>query len=182
MNLHKALRLDGGIVALRDFSQADLDQMAQIVADPRVTDWLSFDPRDRPAAQRMLTGAITAAEQDPRTEYYLGVVLPEDDTVLGFARLAVTTSTSAKLGYAIHADRWGHGYATAAARVLVDHGFTKLGLHRITAAAGPDNAASHAVLTRIGFSREGRLRDHVHTHGAWRDSILYSLLATDPRT
>ncbi|KLL10635.1 hypothetical protein FrCorBMG51_16775 [Protofrankia coriariae] len=41
---------------------------------------------------------------------------------------------------------------------------------------GPDNAASVAVVKRAGFSYEGRIRDHVHTNGVWRDSLLYSVL------
>jgi ribosomal-protein-alanine N-acetyltransferase len=56
---------------------------------------------------------------------------------------------------------------------------TTLGLHRISAATGPDNATSIAIITRLGFIEEGRLRDHVFTNGAWRDSILYSLLASE---
>jgi [ribosomal protein S5]-alanine N-acetyltransferase len=52
-----------------------------------------------------------------------------------------------------------------------------LELHRITAAIGPENAASIAVVKRLGFTREGCLRDHVFTNGAWRDSELYSILA-----
>jgi [ribosomal protein S5]-alanine N-acetyltransferase len=67
--------------------------------------------------------------------------------------------------------------ATHTPRTIIDFGFTTLGLRRISGAIGPDNAASIALITRLGFTREGRLRDHVFTNGAWRDSILYSLLA-----
>ncbi len=59
-------------------------------------------------------------------------------------------------------------------RVLVTFGFGELGLHRVSAAIGPDNAASVAVVRQAGFSYEGRIRDHAHTNGAWRDSLLYS--------
>jgi [ribosomal protein S5]-alanine N-acetyltransferase len=58
-----------------------------------------------------------------------------------------------------------------------EFGFTELGLHRISAAIGPDNAASIAVVTKLGMQYEGRLRDHVFTNGAWRDSLLYSILS-----
>jgi RimJ/RimL family protein N-acetyltransferase len=83
---------------------------------------------------------------------------------------------AAKLGAAIATKHWRRGYGLDALRTLIDYGFTTLGLHRITGAIGPDNAASIALITRLGFTREGRLRDHVFTNGAWRDSILYSLL------
>ena len=58
---------------------------------------------------------------------------------------------------------------------MTDYGFRELGLHRISAAIGPDNAASIALVQKLGFSYEGRIRDHVHTNGAWRDSLLFSI-------
>jgi RimJ/RimL family protein N-acetyltransferase len=60
---------------------------------------------------------------------------------------------------------------------MIGFGFQELGLHRISAAIGPDNAPSIAVVRRLGFTEEGTIRDHVFTNGAWRDSILYSVLA-----
>jgi ribosomal-protein-alanine N-acetyltransferase len=62
---------------------------------------------------------------------------------------------------------------------LLDFAFGPLGLHRVSAAIGPDNSASIAVVKRLGFAHEGRLRDHVFTNGAWRDSELYSVLAPE---
>jgi RimJ/RimL family protein N-acetyltransferase len=44
---------------------------------------------------------------------------------------------------------------------------------------GPDNEASIAVVKKFGFCYEGRLRDHVFTNNAWRDSLLFSVLAQD---
>ena len=124
----------------------------------------------------MLEGAIERAQLVPRTEYYLAVTLPRTGHVIGFARLGFAGQNAAKLGYAIRADKWGHGYATDAAQALISYGFSELGLHRISAAIGPDNAVSITVVKKLGFTLEGRIRDHVFTNGAWRDSLLYSLL------
>jgi RimJ/RimL family protein N-acetyltransferase len=104
------------------------------------------------------------------------VALPAEDEVIGFARLALDGVKAGKLGYAIRADRWGRGYATDAARTFAVFGFGRLGLHRISAAIGPDNAASIRIAERLGMRREGRIRDHVLTSGVWRDSLLYSVL------
>jgi RimJ/RimL family protein N-acetyltransferase len=57
--------------------------------------------------------------------------------------------------------------------------FERLELHRVTAAIGPDNDASLAVVRKIGFLAEGQLRDHVFTNGTWRDSLLYSILSDE---
>ena len=173
------LELQGQRTRLREFRRDDIEAIYSIVGDDRVTRWLSFDSRDFEGNLRMLDAAMSGANRDPRLEYYLAVTQKNSDGLIGFCRLALGGASAAKLGYAIHADHWGHGLATDAASAMVDFGLSKLALHRITAAVGPDNEASKAVLDRLGFTLEGRLRDHVFTNGAWRDSLLYSLLTGD---
>ncbi len=168
--------LQGRTVSLREFSAADLDAMHAIVGDHAVTDWLSFDARTRKQTAAGLTGILERARQRPRQEYYLAVTPRGDDVAIGFARLGLDGVNAAKLGYAIRADQWGKGYATDAAHTMIRFGFDRLGLHRISAAIGPGNAASIAVVSKLGMRYEGRIRHHVHTNGAWRDSLLYSLL------
>lgn len=177
------VRLCGELTILREFSPADLSDSLAIVGDDEVTRWLSFDSRGEDQAAAMLAGIAERARQEPRTEYYLAVTLPGDDRVIGFARLGLDGVKAAKLGYAVRASEQGHGYATDAARALIQFGFRELGLHRISAAIGPDNAPSLSMIKRLGFTFEGRIRHHVYTNGDWRDSLLYSVLEhewTDP--
>lgn len=124
----------------------------------------------------MIEGAVKRAPESPRTEFYLAVARPDDDRMIGFARIAFAGVKAGKLGYAIAADEWGRGYATDAARTLTDFAFRVLQLHRVSAAIGPENAASITLVERLGFTKEGVLRDHVFTNSSWRDSVLYSVL------
>jgi [ribosomal protein S5]-alanine N-acetyltransferase len=181
------VHLSGSKVNLREFRSDDLDRVMMLVGDNRVTDSLSFDSRSRDEAARMLEGILIRAQHEPRTEYYLAVTV-DDAGLVGFARLGLNGVQAAKLGYAIAADYWGRGYATDASRTLVNFGFQTLRLHRIYAAMGPNNDASIVIADRLGMTYEGRIRDHVHTNGQWRDSLLYSVLthewaevARDPR-
>jgi ribosomal-protein-alanine N-acetyltransferase len=171
------VQLAGPRVVLREFRIEDVDDALSVVGDNEVTRSLAFDSRDRDATHTMLTGAIERAQLVPRTEYYLAVTLPADDRVIGFGRLGLSGVQAAKLGYAVKASEWGKGYATDAARLLINFAFGPVGLHRISAAIGPDNGPSIALVKRLGFTYEGRLRDHVFTNGGWRDSALYSVLA-----
>ncbi|MGN9811136.1 GNAT family N-acetyltransferase [Micromonospora sp. BQ11] len=175
------ITIPGRVITLRELRPDDAADALAIVGDDRVTRWLSFDSRDQAATVAMIEGAVTRAQLEPRTEYYLAVA-GGTDRMIGFARLGLTGHQAAKLGYAIGAGHWGHGYATDAARTITDYGFRELKLHRITAAIGPDNAASIAVVKRLGMQYEGRLRDHVFTNSAWRDSLLYSILAPEWNT
>jgi len=168
--------LTGELTALRDFRTTDLDDYLAIAGDDRVTDWMAFDSYDRAKAEEVLAGIVERSARDDRPDYMLAITRPDDDHLIGFARIAPSGPWAAKLGYAIGADHWGHGYATDAARTMLRLAFTTLGRHRVTAAIGPENAASIAVVKHLGFTYEGHLRDHVFTNGAWRDSLLYSLL------
>src|SRR5215470_7506843 len=170
------VELTGTRVRLREFKEGDLDSSMRIVGDDRVTNWLSFDSINRDQQAQRLADIRERAGHTPRTEYYLAVATLADDELIGFGRLGLGGVKAAKLGGAIAAEHWSHGYAVDAARTLITYGFSTLELHRITAAAGPDNTASIAILRRLGFTHEGRLRDHVFTNGSWRDSELYSLL------
>jgi len=180
--VRQGVNLTGDRVRLREFRIEDLDDAGAILGDDRVTRWLSFDSKTREQQSDVITGAIERAQHTPRTEYYLAVTTHTDDRLIGFVRLGLSGVQAAKLGGAVAAPHWGHKYATDAARTIIDFGFTTLGLHRISAAIGPDNAASIALVTQLGFTKEGRLRDHVFTNGAWRDSILYSLLTHEWET
>jgi RimJ/RimL family protein N-acetyltransferase len=173
------VRLTGDGTSLREFRLDDIDDVLAIVGDDRVTTWLSFDSRTREQALATINGAVERAHQDPREEYYLAITRRDDDQLIGFVRLGLGGLQAAKLGYAIAADHWGHGYASDAARQMLEFGFGTLGLHRVSAAIGPSNLSSIALVKRLGFAYEGRIRHHVHTNGDWRDSLLYSLLADD---
>ncbi len=153
--------LTGERTKLREFRLDDADDCAAIIGDDRVTTFMSFDSRPHEAAVALMEQAAELAAVDPRTEFYMGITSHDNDTVIGFIRLALTGVKAAKLGYAVHADHWRHGYASDAASTMVKFGFETLGLHRITAAIGPVNKRSIALVERIGFKYEGHLRDHV---------------------
>ncbi|TDO54991.1 ribosomal-protein-alanine N-acetyltransferase [Kribbella sp. VKM Ac-2527] len=171
--------LTGDGTRLREVRTEDLEDYLAIVGDDRVTSWLSFDSRDREAARTSLTSIVERSAHENRSDYLLAVTRRDDDRMIGFARLGPTGVQAAHLGYAIGYDYWGHGYATDASRTLLRFAFTDLSLHRVSAAIGPENLASIAVVKNLGFSYEGRIRHHVFTNNAWRDSLLYSILAPE---
>lgn len=137
-------------------------------------------PRDRDQTEAMIDGIIERAHIEPRTEYYLAVTAA--DAAVGFVRLGLNGVEAAKLGYAIGADFWRRGYARDAVRVMLSFGFQTLGLHRISAAIGPQNIGSQRLVESLGFTHEGQIRDHVRDVNGWRDSLLYSVLAHEWET
>lgn len=177
--------LSGHRVRLREFTLADLDGVRGVVGDDRVTHFLSFNTRNEEQAQELLRTIVERAQQRPRSEYYLAItpLQPENaadvDKAIGFTRLQRTNEHSGRLVYAIAHAHQGRGYAGDAVRTLLDFAYGPLRLHRVTAAVGPDNRPGLALVKRLGFTREGVLRDHVRVSGGWRDSVLFSMLAPE---
>ncbi|WP_233158093.1 GNAT family N-acetyltransferase [Actinokineospora bangkokensis] len=171
------MHLTGGSTRLREVRTSDLADSLAVVGDDRVTAWLSFDPLDPAQQADRLAAVVERAAHRPRQEYYLAVTALDNDRLVGVARLGLGRFRSAEVGYAIAHDHWGRGHATDAVGALLAFGFADLGLHRVTAAISPDNAASIRVVRKLGFELEGRMRDHVHAGGRWRDSLLYAKVA-----
>ena len=80
-----------------------------------------------------------------------------------------------EIGFTLAPEYQGRGYATEAVRLLAGYLFGR-GKHRITASCDARNAASAAVLERLGMRREGHLRQSTWAKGEWTDDLLYALL------
>ena len=82
---------------------------------------------------------------------------------------------TAELGYWLGEDFWGHGIMSEAVPAIVRYCFQTFPLHRISAQAYANNAASARVLEKSGFVFEGRLQKNVVKDGAILDSLLYAI-------
>jgi ribosomal-protein-alanine N-acetyltransferase len=89
------------------------------------------------------------------------------------------TVHEAALGYELDPSHWGKGYATEAAQGLLRFGFETLDLHRVWSYHVAENQRSAAVLRRLGFTQEGRLRENDWQRGAWHDTVVYGLLRSE---
>ena len=83
---------------------------------------------------------------------------------------------SGVIGYSLAKEHWGRGVATRAVNEMVRWGFTTLDLHRIEASVHPENHRSCRVLEKLGFRREGLLRDYRLGRNGYFDCILFGLL------
>lgn len=86
-----------------------------------------------------------------------------------------------EIGYLIAREELGQGYGREAVAILIDDLFAQ-GQRRIVADVDPENRASVALLTALGFRLEGRLRAEWETHIGIRDSLIYGLLVEDWKT
>ncbi|WP_066052112.1 GNAT family N-acetyltransferase [Robertmurraya korlensis] len=87
-----------------------------------------------------------------------------------------TKHKRAEIGYEIHPNHWRKGYTFEAISKVIEHGFNEFGLTRIGAVVFTDNEASNKLLTKMGFLKEGVLRDYMYQNGEAYDTYVYSLL------
>ncbi|MFI2613222.1 GNAT family N-acetyltransferase [Streptomyces sp. NPDC018584] len=163
---------------LREITINDVDAVHAIYGDAEATKHLSFEPRTRDQVGQIIARSMVSATTEPRDEYCLAIDERDSGRLVGYARLALDPHQprAATTGFALRPSAWGTGYGTETVRALLTLAFDSLGLHRVWAARAPLNSASHKTLLRAGMREEGRIREHVFVHGAWRDSITYSIL------
>ncbi|MGW0664784.1 GNAT family N-acetyltransferase [Streptodolium elevatio] len=178
-----SVEVRGKRLRLRELDHGDAPGVLAIYGDPDATRHLSFEPRSAEEVDGVVARAIASAHAEPRDEYVLAAV-PHDapDDIVGVTRLAIEPQLAATIGFALRTDMWGKGFGTETVHLLCALGFTQLGLHRIWAARSPLNTASAETLRKAGMSEDGRIRDHVYVRGAWRDSILHSILEHEWRS
>lgn len=86
----------------------------------------------------------------------------------------------AEIGYALTNDDYKNkGLMSEALSPIIAYGFEQMNLHRIEAFVGPSNTASQKLVQKMGFQKEGLLREHYFKKGVAEDSIVYSLLKTE---
>ena len=163
---------------LRDFEPDDWQALHDVESRVEVARYQSFEPRTVAESRAYVIQASEEALRDPRGTYDLAVMVVSEDRLIGRCGLGITDATLGEgmLWYTMHPAYWGRGYATEAARAVVDFGFRELRLHRIWADCDPANVASGRVLEKLGMRREGHLRENAWIKGAWVDSLIYALL------
>ncbi|MDP9849957.1 GNAT family N-acetyltransferase [Streptosporangium lutulentum] len=90
-----------------------------------------------------------------------------------------TFNRNGHLGISLLAEARGHGYAPDALRLLCDYAFRIRGLHRLGLETLATNTAMIAAAEKVGFRREGTLREHAWLAGAFVDEVLFGLLAAE---
>ena len=86
---------------------------------------------------------------------------------------------SANIGYWIGKKYSRKGYMYEALRVLIPSLFVDLRLNRVEATILEENIASQKLLKKLGFKKEGKLRNYLKINGNWRDHVIYGLLQND---
>src|SRR3954467_6244906 len=106
------------------------------------------------AAEALVQERLHRRPSDPGWTQ-IGIELKATGELIGDVAFERRDAREAAVGYTLAPAQWGNGYATEAVGAVVTHGLDVLGHDVVVAEVLPENAASIAVLTRLGFTRDG---------------------------
>jgi ribosomal-protein-alanine N-acetyltransferase len=165
-------------LVLREFRADDWMATFAYQNDPR---YLRFYERDRVTerqCQALVYQFILWQGEQPRSRTQLAITLAGTGQLIGNVgvRRESAGDPVADMGFELHPEHWGQGYASEAARAMVDWGFGDWGLERIHAHCISENTGSARVLERAGMRLEARLRHHQFFKDRFWDISLYGIL------
>jgi ribosomal-protein-alanine N-acetyltransferase len=159
MPLCAPLRLTTPRLLLRPLIEADAPELVRLNEDPVVWRFTGNGPIARPeVALRILREVIFP--QYARGVGRLAVETADGGLFLGWCGLEWLRADDDgrdiyDLGFRLHADARGQGFATEAARAVLEDARVRLGPHRVVAHAHPENLASERVLEKVGLRKVG---------------------------
>jgi len=157
---------------LRPFTAHDIPELVPLIG-----------AREVAATTRSIPHPYTAADAekfidgDHGNEINLAIVRRSDPQLIGGGILRPDENDQhAEVGYWIGVPYWGNGFATEAARALIQYAFETLQMHRVYAFHTSNNPASGQILRKIGMKNEGEMRQHQRKWGEYLDVEIYGML------
>ncbi|PSB16010.1 GNAT family N-acetyltransferase [filamentous cyanobacterium CCP1] len=180
MQSFQPVQLTTDRLTLRPITEADTEAMYAIFSDPIVMRYWSTPPWENLEQSRE---SIARDIEALHTGDYLrlGIVQKDTNQLVGACTLFNFNwqCKRAEVGYALARSAWGRRFMGEALAAFIEYAFTELALHRIEAEIDPRNTASAKTLERLGFLKEGHLRERWIVNDEISDSDLYGLLGSD---
>lgn len=143
-------------LALRDFTLEDLPAYLEHQADPRHTEFYGPGETGPDFTRSLVERFVQWAAEVPRRNYQLAVVLREGaGELIGSCgvRLHGCEAGKGDFGLGLAPRHWGRGFATEAARAILEFGFRELGLQEIRGVTVTENSRVQRLVARLGFTK-----------------------------
>ena len=179
---HLAFPVQTERLLLRPFTDADLEALFAMQSREDVTRYLYWGPRTLDEVRHQLERLKRMNSLDGEGDALrLAAVVRDSGVMIGDVSLHSVNREhrQAELGFIVHPDYHGQGYATEATAEMLRIGFEDLGLHRIYGSCDARNTASAGVMERLGMRQEAHFREKEFVKGEWCDELIYAILATE---
>ncbi|MBA2396984.1 MAG: GNAT family N-acetyltransferase [Ktedonobacteraceae bacterium] len=163
---------------LRPFIESDLPAFITYRNDPMVARYQSWEGISQEEAEAFLREQQSIQPDIPGQGMQIAIEYKETGALIGDCYFIINEHDrhQAEIGYTLARAYQGRGFATEAISCLLTYVFTRFHLHRIIAITDCENAASVALLERIGMRREGHFHQNIWFKGKWGDEYLYAIL------
>lgn len=166
-------------LVLREITLDDAEFWVRNFSDPEVVELTAWEPpRDLDAAKDEITQYCIRPFREA-TGIRWGIALrggPDLIGTLGYHQWVREGAHRARMGYDLLREHRRRGIMTEAMRAVLAYGFTAMGLHRVEVLTDPVNTASIRLAERLGFHRDGTLRENTYFRGRFIDDVVFSLL------
>jgi RimJ/RimL family protein N-acetyltransferase len=171
--------IEGTQVVLRRHVPANLKAFERWYSDPDVARLTRYQdgPMRRDEIERFFAARVVGPDS-----LALAVHVKSSGRLVGTCAFSQLDGENGSALYHItigEKDVWGRGYGTEATRLMLDHAFTTLGLHRVALSVFEFNTRAIRSYRRCGFQQEGRAREAIWREGRWWDEISMSILEPD---
>lgn len=172
-------QIEGTQVVLRRHVPANLKAFERWYSDPDVARLTRYQdgPMRRDEIERFFAARVVGPDS-----LALAVHVKSSGRLVGTCAFSQLDGENGSALYHItigEKDVWGRGYGTEATRLMLDHAFTTLGLHRVALSVFEFNTRAIRSYRRCGFQLEGRAREAIWREGRWWDEISMSVLEPD---
>jgi RimJ/RimL family protein N-acetyltransferase len=171
-----------GRLLLRPFAADDLDAVHDMQSREDVARYLYSPPMSRDEARVMLERISKLTGFDGEVEALrLAGITSHDGLLIGDFGVWRTSRehNTGEIGFVLHPDHQGKGYAQEAMTLLLSIGFDQVGFHRIVGRCDARNLPSARLMERLGMRREAHLRENELIKGEWTDELIYAILASE---
>ncbi|KQL33883.1 acetyltransferase [Bacillus sp. FJAT-25509] len=172
------LNLSTNRTILREFVESDWQEVHKYASQLVVCQFQPWGPNTESETKEFVQTILGDMKQINRTRFAFAIIEKESGELIGSIEFNIRDEINqiGEIGYIIHPNYWGMGFASEATKEVISFGFKNFKLHRIFATCDVRNIASAKVLEKCGLNLEGKMREDLLLRDGWRDTFLFSIL------
>jgi len=172
-------------LTLRPFAETDFEAMHAMRSNPDVVLYLYEEPFSPEQTLNLLARKLNGAAWEKEDDWF-SVAVDERASGVMVGDVALhwvsERDRTAEIGFVFDPRHQGKGFATEAARALVDWSFDSAGMHRVVGRTEARNVASARVLEKLGMRLEAHLVENEWVKDEWQSELVYAILEHEWRT
>ncbi|MDD1502024.1 GNAT family protein [Lysinibacillus sp. CNPSo 3705] len=156
---------------IREFEIQDWQAVYEYTSNPNVMKYIPEGVFNEEEAKKFVL------ENSGEQAKYFPVILKSDNIVIGHIVFhQYFGDHTYEIGWVLNPNYYNNGYASEAAKAVLNYGFKEMQLHRIIATCQPENIPSYRVMEKIGMRREGYFKKCIPNGDEWWDEYYYAVL------